>query len=189
MTFHIVRAFLGILTDLLSEHPTALVKDKLFLDLANVYLVVLVIPFFLLWNVRMKVRQKLFLGLFTGLSFCMVIIAAVRASGLVLGPRKNGISYLDLLWVQFWEIFEGNVSVIMISVTTIRMLLRTDGDARKKHRKWYPSICTERRRIISKDPYYVSDDDYQLPSAPGAAFIKVQVWSQGDWGLGSGTYS
>lgn len=134
----------------------------------------------------MKVRQKLFLGLFTGLSFCMVIIAAVRASGLVLGPRQNGITYLDLLWVQFWEIFEGNVSVIMTSVTTIRMLL---GDARKKHRKWYPSICTERRRIISKDPYYVSDDDYQLPSAPATALIKVEVWSQRDWGLGSGTYS
>lgn len=137
----------------------------------------------------MKVSQKLLLGLFTCLSFCMVIIVVVRASGLILGSRKNSIRTLDLVWVQFWEAFEGSVSVIMISVTTIRMLLRTDGDGRKKHKNWYPSVCPERRRIISKDPYHVSDDDYQLPSAPGAAFIEVQAYSQGDWRLGSDTYS
>ena len=119
----------------------------------------------------------------------MVIIALVRASGLVLGPRKNGITYLDLLWVQFWEAVEGNVSVIMVSVTTIRMLLRTEEDARKKHEKWCTSVCPEPRRIISRDPYYVSDDDDQLPSAPGAALIEMQVYVKGNRGLGSDTHS
>ena len=33
VSFHILRAFLGMLTDLLSEHPIALVKDKFLLDL------------------------------------------------------------------------------------------------------------------------------------------------------------
>lgn len=137
----------------------------------------------------MKVSHKILLGLFTGLSFCMVIIVAIRASGIVLGPRKNGITHLDLVWVQFWEAFEGSVSMIMISATTIRMLLRTDGDARKKHKKWYPTVRPERRRIISKDPYHVSDDDCHLPSAPGAAFVEMQSYSQGGWRLGSDTYS
>lgn len=117
----------------------------------------------------------------------MVIIAVVRASGLVLGPWKNGITYLDLVWIQFWEAVEGDVSVIMISVTTIHMLLRVNEDARKRRKKWYPSVCQERRRSVSRDPYHVSDDDDQLPSVPGAALIEMQLYVQGDRGPGSDT--
>lgn len=129
----------------------------------------------------MKLRQKLLLGLFTGLSFCMVIIAVIRASGLVLGPRKHGITYLDLLWVQFWEAVEGDVSVIMTSVTIIHMLLRTDGDAKtRKHTNWYSNVYTARQGGVAKDPYNLSEDDDRLPSAPGAALIEMQLYVQGD---------
>ncbi|KAL8627148.1 hypothetical protein Q9189_007157 [Teloschistes chrysophthalmus] len=75
------------------------------------------IPIALLWNVRIKLRQKLGIGALLCLSAVMSIIAIVKASGI----RTPSDSF-DILWELFWQQIEACVAVLMVSITAFRSI-------------------------------------------------------------------
>lgn len=75
------------------------------------------IPIALLWNARIRLRQKLGIGALLCLSVVMIIIAIVKASGI----RTPSDSF-DILWELFWQQIEACVAVLMVSITAFRSL-------------------------------------------------------------------
>ena len=80
------------------------------------------IPTSMLWQVRMKTTQKLGIGAFLCLSFCMIVVACIRFSGL----RRRRIS-IDV-WQYFWLEVEACVAVCMISLTAFRAVFASNLD-------------------------------------------------------------
>ncbi|KAL9030054.1 MAG: hypothetical protein Q9196_001790 [Gyalolechia fulgens] len=73
------------------------------------------IPISLLWNVRIKTRQKLGIGAFLCLSIVMIIIAIIKASGI-----RTSVDSFDLVWEVFWQQMEACAAVLMVSLTAFR---------------------------------------------------------------------
>ncbi|KAL8757059.1 MAG: hypothetical protein Q9199_002500 [Rusavskia elegans] len=103
-------------------------------------LMILTIPPYLIWKVRISRRQKLGIAFFLCLSTSMVIIAIIRISQ-VHSPIYN-------IWATFWQQLEGCVAILMVSLTAFRTLFVTSPTnsqvkAAKKHsdgyrkRLWY----------------------------------------------------
>ncbi|KAI4089616.1 MAG: hypothetical protein LQ339_008522 [Xanthoria mediterranea] len=104
-------------------------------------LMILAIPPYLIWKVRISRRQKLGIAFFLCLSISMVVIAIIRISQ-VHSPTYN-------IWATFWQQLEGCVAILMVSLTAFRTLFvtspssdsqekaaRQHGDGYRK-RLWY----------------------------------------------------
>lgn len=78
---------------------------------------VITIPVSLLWNVRIKTRQKLGIGAFLCLSIVMVIVAIIKASGI-----RTSVDSFNLVWELFWQQVEACAAVIMVSFTAFRSI-------------------------------------------------------------------
>ncbi|KAL8996263.1 MAG: hypothetical protein Q9169_004194 [Polycauliona sp. 2 TL-2023] len=103
-------------------------------------LMILVIPPYLIWKVRISRRQKLGIAFFLCLSISMVVIAIIRISQ-VHSPIYN-------IWATFWQQLEGCVAILMVSLTAFRTLFvsspiasqekagRNNSDGYRK-RLWY----------------------------------------------------
>ena len=76
---------------------------------------VITIPISLLWNVRIKTRQKLGIGAFLCLSVVMIIVAIIKASGI----RTSADSF-NLVWELFWQQVEACAAILMVSFTAFR---------------------------------------------------------------------
>ena len=99
------------------------------------------IPTIMLWQVRMKTAQKLGIGAFLCLSFCMIIVACIRFSGL----RVRGSS-IDV-WQYFWLEVEACVAVCMISLTAFRSVFASNlSNANAAKAKPLYSSTVERNR-------------------------------------------
>ena len=95
----------------------------------------------MLWQVRMKTTQKLGIGAFLSLSFCMIIVASIRFSGL----QVKGSS-IDV-WQYFWLEVEACVAVCMISLTAFRSVfaLNSSNANAVKARPLYSSTIERNR--------------------------------------------
>ena len=78
---------------------------------------VITIPITLLWNARIKTRQKLGIGAFLCLSVVMIIVAIIRASGI----RTSADSF-NLVWELFWQQVEACAAVLMVSLIAFRSI-------------------------------------------------------------------
>ena len=130
------------------------------------------IPIILLWNVKIKRSQKIFLGTFLCLSICMILIAIVRISG-----QRLGNSNMDVQWELFFQHVEASVSVITVSLTAFRSMLGLK--ARKfreeKERSWY----LYRRIILLKKGRGTSESELsgdQLPTIPSATLTGMRTF-------------
>ena len=86
---------------------------------------VLSIPVFLLWKVKMKLKQKLGLAIFLTLNIWMVLISLIRAAlAEVDGP--NG-KVLDVVWCLFWIYIEAFVAIFVASLTALRFIFARQG--------------------------------------------------------------
>ncbi|KAL8726355.1 MAG: hypothetical protein Q9166_006762 [cf. Caloplaca sp. 2 TL-2023] len=77
-------------------------------------LMILAIPPYLIWKVRISRRQKIGIAFFLCLSICMVIIAIIRIS------QVHSQTYN--IWATFWQQLEGCVAMLMVSLTAFRTL-------------------------------------------------------------------
>ena len=75
---------------------------------------VLVIPPWLLWKVKISLRQKIGIGSFLCLSLIMIIIAVIRLS-------RVHASDFDI-WASFLQQLEACIAVLMLSLTALRTL-------------------------------------------------------------------
>ena len=122
-------------------------------------LLVLMIPIYLIWRVKVKARQKLELATFLCLSIVMIILAIVRTAGL----RYN--NKIDLSWSQFWFHLESCTAVTMLSATAFRSLFVSAVPTGHRASPWVPST----RRLLGRHKYHAFDhqdpEDLTIPSA------------------------
>ena len=102
------------------------------------------IPICLLWQVRLRLQQKIGLGMTLCLSLVMVVIAFVRIAGMHLGGDA-----MDIVWLAFWMQNECNIAVWMVSMTTFRSLFVT-GEGEPGRLAWVGRMRMGFRRKLSK---------------------------------------
>lgn len=95
------------------------------------------IPIRLLWNLRIKTRQKLGIGAFLCLSVVNIILAITEVS-----PVRTSVDSYNLVWVVFWQYIEACSAVLMISSTAFRSFFLSN---RLRHEKG-----NERPRIFQR---------------------------------------
>lgn len=147
------------------------------------------IPLYLLWSVRIQPRQKFILGIFLSLNLFMTFAAAVRASGI----RYHGT--FDVVWLFLWHHIEACVAVIMISLTAFRSFYVSSRNARARrepaNKAWYSGTVAamRRKRILNqRDEESVPG----LPTIPSATLTGMRTFIQGERRTGTdleSTYS
>ncbi|KAL8942143.1 MAG: hypothetical protein Q9216_001828 [Gyalolechia sp. 2 TL-2023] len=160
---------------------------------------VISIPVSLLWNVRIKPRQKLGIGAFLCLSIVMIIIAIIKASGI-----RTSVDSFDLVWELFWQQMEACTAVVMVSFTAFRSVFISNKQRAEKRTS--PLNIVHRIKSLLSNRKSSGDDGRRLaPSSPtegtpphltlGAPFQSAQrkeLWDSdgGTTSQGSGiTYS
>lgn len=166
--FQAASVGLDILTDLLS--------GLIYLQYCRCILtyLVLVIPTYLIWKIRVKPVQKLIMGALLCLSICMVVAASIRVAGFHLDGDAIDVE-LNMKWSHFWLYVEACIAVLTVSATTCRSLIfgrscqspsSAENDDDKLNRSWA-------RHWISKlfDPAKINGHDERngvLPLIPQA---------------------
>ena len=87
---------------------------------------ILTIPCWLLFKVKIRRRRKIALGTVLCLSIFMVIVAIIRVA-LDRIQLSNGNTAPDTPWLCFWTNVEGAVAIIMVSLTAFRSMLGQEG--------------------------------------------------------------
>ena len=134
--------------------------------------IVMAIPIWLLWHVSLKVRQKLGLVLFLCLNFAMIIVAAIRMSGVQVG---GGLTE-DIVWAVLWHHVEACIAVVMVSFMTFRSAVVTK-NSRTARRQWYAPAASLWNR---KNRSARSDDQMEsLPNIPSATLTGMNTLIHG----------
>ena len=118
---------------------------------------VLVIPPWLLWKVKISLRQKIGIGSFLCLSLIMIIIAVIRIS------RVHASDFI--IWAPFLQQVEACIAVLMLSLTALRTLY-VSAKKTQEQQKNKTSYSTRKRlwpssKKLQDEPYIQVD----LPNA------------------------
>ena len=149
---------------------------------------IVVIPIYLVWSVRIKLHQKFIIGMFLSLNLFMTFTAIVRRSGF----KYRGT--FDTVWLFTWHHIEACVAVIMISITAFRSIYASSqrtSRARKRFandKPWYsgPVAAMRRKRALDrKDEESVAG----LPTIPSATLTGMRTFIQGGRRTGTGLQS
>jgi hypothetical protein len=116
---------------------------------------VLVIPPMLMWNVKIRLRQKLGIGFFLSLSVFMIVIAIVRISRVHASDFET--------WAIFWQQFEGCIAVLMVSLTAFRTLFVSKSHILDQQRIIPSYSYRNRHRIFYKQAEKTFADDLKNP--------------------------
>ena len=141
------------------------------------------IPVYLLWSVRMQARQKCIVGIFLSLNLFMTVTATVRVSGL----KFHGT--IDEVWSLIWLHIEACVAVIMISLTAFRSVYVSSQSSRARRERankpWYSSTVAaiRRKRIFNQKD---EESTAGLPTIPSATLTGMRTFIQGGRRTGTG---
>ncbi|KAL2046291.1 hypothetical protein N7G274_001738 [Stereocaulon virgatum] len=135
-------------------------------------LMILVIPPMLMWNVKIRLRQKLGIGFFLSLSVFMIVIAIVRISRVHASDFET--------WAIFWQHFEGCIAVLMVSLTAFRTLFVSKTHTSDQQR-FIPSYSYKNRhRIFKKQSERTFADDLKNPrvsvAVPSATLTDMRTF-------------
>lgn len=139
-------------------------------------MLIISLSFCLLWKVRIKPRQKFFLGVFLSLNIFIAIIAYVRVSGLEINAT------FDEIWLFVWQQIEACVAVAMLSGTAFRSVFVSSTSARagrdEGRTPWYSSTV---EKIRSRKKQRSSDEEGVLgwPSIPSATLTGMRTFING----------
>lgn len=141
-------------------------------------ILVLIIPFHLLWRIQINLRQKLILGTTLCLSIFMIIIAIVRISSIRLPDHAT-----DIVWAIFWQQVEACTAVIMVSLSAFRSFFVTHESRlckdRIRNRHWYMSkkkASAWRRKMLQSES---EEMDHHLPQIPRATMTGMSTVIRG----------
>lgn len=133
------------------------------------------IPIIILRKSKIKLRQKLVLGIFLCLSIAMVVVALTRISAY----RLRGV--IDLTWQIFWQYMEGCIALIMASLTTFRTAFIIVSSKRNEKKRKGPSYSMH-QRLKAKLSRNRSDElekwanEEGLPTIPGATLTGMRTF-------------
>lgn len=101
---------------------------------------VISIPILILRKTKIKLRQKLSMGIFLCLSFAMIVVAMARMS-------KYHVKTLEMAWQLFWLGMEACIALIMASLTIFRTVFVTMRNERKEKEKKHLFVSSIRQRL------------------------------------------
>lgn len=131
---------------------------------------VLAIPIHLLWQVQIKMRQKLGLAAFLCLSIFMIFIAIIRISGFIYHNA------FDEGWVYLWQQIEACVSVSTISLTAFRSMFVVNASRRDREiSPWQKSPASSWRRRYKKSATSSQGRELDDVSIPGATLTGMRT--------------
>lgn len=149
---------LDILIDILSK-----ISMNHSLRFNVVMLLVAIIPIYVLWKVRIRIHQKLGLGVFLCLNTFMSIMALIRVTGLDL---HLGEPY-DVNWIDFWLEIEACVGVTMVSITAFRSIFVINASKANHERAARPWFSSTVERLRARKIEDLEDPDMRhLPKIP-----------------------
>lgn len=128
----------------------------------------------LLYNVKMRIRQKLGLGTILSLSLIMVIFAIIRIAGIYMNGGE-----IDFIWIEFWHQQECSIAVSMFSITAFRSFFLESSPTRQRARA--VSAYWKKKRLLRKKALDESWGQYVggLPSIPSATLTHMSTLIRG----------
>ena len=136
---------------------TDLMSTLIFLTLVGKLIPpVLIIPPWLLWNVKIRLRQRIGMGSFLSLSVIMIVIAIIRMS------RVHASDFE--IWAPFWQQIEASIAILMLSMTAFRTLYISAKSAHEQQRNKTNYAYGKRLWPSSKK---LQDERYKELNGPG----------------------
>lgn len=134
------------------------------------------IPILILRKAKIKLRQKLVMGLFLCLSFAMVVVALTRIS-------EYRLSELDIVWQLFWMYMEACIALIMASLKTFRTAFVTIAHKKKEEEKKGKPSSFIRQRLMARlnrrsRMKELEKNENNLPAIPGATLTGMRTFIQ-----------
>ncbi|MCJ1422884.1 hypothetical protein MMC29_000764 [Sticta canariensis] len=164
---HITLAGLRCWMDPHNLKPFIFTAIVISLDILTDVLII-TIPVHLLWAIRIKLSQKLRLGLSLCLGIFMIMAALVKVSSL-----RSSHGNFDMVWILFWHHAEGCIAVLMVSFTAFRSL-SVSQNVSSPRPNILPSWSSKLRLRKAR-----SDQDLQwtgLPSIPPATLTGMRTY-------------
>ena len=141
-------------------------------------LLILSLPIYMLYKVKIKTKQKLGVGSFLCLSVFMIIIAIIRIS------KINAADFE--VWACFWQHFEGCIAVLMVSLTAFRTMFVGKHSSASDQRKPKFSDTYRRRLWFSKKSSENGNEKAHVSvPIPGATLTGLRTLVRGGTGVES----
>ena len=139
-------------------------------------LMILSLPVYLLYKVKIKPKQKVGVGSFLCLSVFMIIIAIIRIS------RVHAADFE--IWACFWQQLEGCVAVLMVSLTAFRTLFISKHSSSSDQRRPKFSDTLRRRLWFSKKSSQSENEKAHVSvPIPGATMTGLRTFIRGESGM------
>lgn len=90
--------------------------------------VVLAIPIRLLWQIRVRLSQKIAISSSLCLTIVIIAVTIIRASGIRQGTT------IDSVWETYWQVISAEVGLIMTSATAFRTFYVARSVAQQRQR-------------------------------------------------------
>ncbi|KAH7418055.1 hypothetical protein BKA64DRAFT_716848 [Cadophora sp. MPI-SDFR-AT-0126] len=91
-------------------------------------ILILAIPVRLLWQIRVRLSQKIAISSSLCLTIVIIAVTIIRASGI-----RHGNS-IDSVWETYWQVISAEVGLIMTSATAFRTFFVARSAARQRQR-------------------------------------------------------
>ncbi len=125
---------------------------------------VLIIPPWLLWKVKISLRQRIGIGSFLCLSLIMVIIAVIRISRVHASDWE--------IWAPFWQQLEACIAVLMLSLTALRTLYAPAKNSQEQQKN---KTSYSRRKYLWPSSKRLQDEPYIQIDMPGATLTGMSA--------------
>ncbi len=170
IAFATTATVLDIVTDILSLSRFWHHNDAPFDSTLTVHPLAMVIPIRILWQIQMKISQKLILGSFLCLSIMMIIAALICISRI-----RTSTNSVDVTWENFWQMVETCVAVNMVSLNAFRTLFVVHRSRQKDspNEAWY---SWNRRVAFRKRRTGVEYEDIELPDISQATLTGMGIF-------------
>jgi hypothetical protein len=138
---------------------------------------VLVIPVILVWQIRIRLSQKVALVFTLCLSFVMIMVTAARIGGL----KHHG--KLDYLWETYFIVVAAEIGLTLVAVTAFRALyvarVKTRSNDTITTFRWYGKGRYAFRKIISsimgKTASSNTSENSEMQDMKRSAYIKGNI--------------
>lgn len=132
---------------------------------------VLAIPINVIWKIKVRWGQKVFLSLSLCLTVIMIILSIVRVCGLVYHDL------VDTVWETYWQFLSAEIGVFLASAVSFRSLFvsqnrSNSGPNYSVKRLFKESFHSPKRRnTMSVSDSWLDSSESEMKSLPKHAFI------------------
>lgn len=84
----------------------------------------MIIPWKLLWVVKLSRKEKLAIGSIVGLGIIIVVFAVIR----IIVTNTTG-THPEVIWLALWSAIETSVAVVIVCLTSFKVFLKKGGES------------------------------------------------------------